>query len=270
MALEQKELGRMLETAVDAARLAGNRAIEEMSKVRAWVKSADQLVTQADTICQQIIVERIRRTYPYDGFIGEEGEKSRLFKQRPSGGKGVWWVIDPIDGTNNFAKGMLLFSIVIAAMHEGQPVAGVIYDPGTDSIFTGVKGGQAQCNGKTIVVNEDGIDNFSSIGMDSHFDNGVPSWAIEMMGRAKFRNLGSSSLQFAYLAKGGLIANISAQPKLWDIAAGAVIAESAGAIVSDWKGEKLFPMDLERYEGEELPTLATNKKVYREMLGLLK
>lgn len=268
--MKQTDLKLMLETAVDAARLAGNKAMEEISKVKTWIKSADQLVTQADGICQQIIVDRIRRTYPYDGFIGEEGEKGRLFKQPPTGGEKVWWVIDPIDGTNNFAKGMFLFTIVIGAMHQGQPVVGVTYDPGTDSMFTGVKGGQAQCNGEPIVVNDDEIDNFSSIGIDSHFNNGTPRWAIELMRRSRFRNLGSSALQFAYLAKGGLIATIFAEPKLWDIAAGAVIAESAGAIVSDWLGNKIFPINLDKYEGEELPTLGANKKVYRQILEMLK
>jgi myo-inositol-1(or 4)-monophosphatase len=137
-------------------------------------------------------------------------------------------------------------------------------------MYTGVKGDNAQLIGRSISVSDDGFDNFSSIGTDSFFDNGVPKWAITLMERARSRTLGSSCLQLAYLAKGSLIGVVFVRPKLWDVAAGALIAESAGAIISDWKGNKLFPIDCDKYEGQEMPTVAANKKVYNEMLNLLK
>jgi myo-inositol-1(or 4)-monophosphatase len=266
---EQKDLRRMLKTAVDAARLAGRRAMKEIKNITVSVKGPDQLVTQADVLCQQIIIERIRKSYPDDGFIAEEGQGGGLFKHPPKGKSKTWWVIDPIDGTTNFAKGMLLFTVSIAAMFEGQPVVGVIYDPATDSMFTGVKGGPAQLNGKKISVSNDGFDKFSSVGTDSFFDNEVPGWVIELMKRARSRSLGSSCLQMAYLARGSLIGIVFVRPKIWDIASGVVIAESAGAIVSDWYGSKLFPIDCEKYEGQELATIGANQKVYGEMLKLL-
>jgi myo-inositol-1(or 4)-monophosphatase len=270
MMIEQTELSRILETAVVAARLAGQRAMEEISYIKTSIKSPDQLVTQADVMCQKIIIERIKEAFPDDGFIAEEGEGAGLFKQQPRAGSRMWWVIDPIDGTNNFAKGMLLFSVSIAAMYEGQPVVGVIYDPATDSMFTGIKDGETQLNGRRINVTNEGFDRFSSVGTDSFFDNGVPEWAIKLMERARSRTLGSSCLQLAYLAKGSLIGIVFVRPKLWDIAAGAVIAESAGAIISDWKGNKLFPIDLDKYQGQELATVGANQKVYQEILKLLK
>lgn len=270
MGLEQTDLNKMLETAVVAARLAGQRAMEEISYVKTSVKGPDQLVTQADVMCQQIIIERIKETYPDDGFIAEEGQNGEMFKQQPRGSKRIWWAIDPIDGTTNFAKGMLLFTVAIAAMYEGEPVVGVIYDPATDSMFTALKGEEARLNNRRITTSDDGFNNFSSIGTDSFFDNGVPGWVIKMMERARSRTLGSSCLQLAYLAKGSLIGVVFVRPKLWDVAAGAVIAESAGAIVSDWYGNKLFPLDLDKYEGEEMATLAANKKVYNEMLAMMK
>jgi len=270
MTLEQTDLNKMLETAIVAARLAGQRAMEEISYVKTSVKGPDQLVTQADVMCQQIIIERIKETYPDDGFIAEEGQNGAMFKQQPRGSKRIWWAIDPIDGTTNFAKGMLLFTVAIAAMYEGEPVVGVIYDPATDSMFTALKGEEARLNNRRITVSDDGFNNFSSIGTDSFFDNGVPGWVIKMMERARSRTLGSSCLQLAYLAKGSLIGVVFVRPKVWDVAAGVVIAESAGAIVSDWKGNKLFPLDLDKYEGQEMATLAANKKVYHEMLSMLK
>ncbi len=270
MPLEQKDLSMMQETAEVAARLAGQRAMEESSYIKVAVKSPDQLVTQADTICQKLIIDRIKETYPDDGFIGEEGANGQMFKQPPRGSKKIWWVIDPIDGTTNFAKGMLLFTVSIAAIYEGEPVVGVIYEPATDSMFTAVKNEEARLNNRRIVVTEEGFDRFTSVGTDSYFDGGVPKWVITLMEKARLRTLGSSCLQMAYLAKGSLIGVVFVRPKIWDIAAGVRICESAGAKVTDWKGNKIFPLDLDKYEGAEFQTLGANKKVYNEMLNLLK
>jgi myo-inositol-1(or 4)-monophosphatase len=270
MELEQKELSRMLETAIVAARLAGQRAMEEISLAKASIKSPDQIVTQTDVNCQRIIIDRIKEAYPDDGFIGEEGSAGAMLKQPPRGDRRIWWVIDPIDGTNNFAKGMLLFSVAVAAMYEGEPVVGVIFDPSTESMFTAVKGGEARLNERRISVSEDGFNNFTSVGTDSFFDNGVPKWVIALMEKARSRTLGSSSLQLAYLAKGSLIGVVFVRPKLWDVAAGVLIAECAGAKTSDWKGNRLFPVDCDKYQGGDFPTVGGNKKVYGEILALLK
>jgi len=272
MVLEQRDLSWMLETAIVAARLAGQRTMEEINFVKASVKNATELVTQADTRCQQIIIDRIKETYPDHGFIAEEGDQGKIFKQPPRGAEAIWWAIDPIDGTNNFAHEIPLFAVSIAAMHEGQPVVGVIFEPATDSMFTAVKDNEAQLNGRRIFASEETMDEFSSIGLDSHFDcsNGVPAWACEIMRRTRFRNLGTTALEMAYVAKGSLIATIVNTPKLWDIAAGTVIAESAGAVVSNWRGEKIFPIDVNSYEGQEFRTIVANKKVHAQIVELLK
>jgi len=269
MPLEQRDLSRILETAIVAARLAGQRAMEEIDFIKASVKNATELVTQTDARCQKIIIDRIKENYPDHGFIAEEGSEGKIFKQSPRGGQQLWWVIDPIDGTNNFAHRMLFFTISIAAIYQGQPIVGVIFEPATDSMFTAVKGGEAQLNSRRITASEETMDIFSSIGLDSHFDNGVPGWVCEIMQRTRFRNLGTTALQLAYVAKGGLIATIASDPKLWDIAAGTIIAEAAGAIVTDWQGEKIFPVDLESYEAQQFQLLAANKKVHPELLELI-
>jgi myo-inositol-1(or 4)-monophosphatase len=165
---------------------------------------------------------------------------------------------------------MLFFTISIAVMYEGEPIVGVIFDPATDSMFTAVKGGEAQLNSRRITAGKDAMDEFSSVGLDSHFEDGVPAWACEIMQRTKFRNLGTTALQLAYVAKGSLIATIVNRPKLWDIAAGALIAETAGALVSDWQGGKIFPIDLDSYQGQELQVITANRKVHTQILELLK
>jgi myo-inositol-1(or 4)-monophosphatase len=294
MVLEQGDLSGMLETAIAAARLAGQRAMEELSFIKVSIKNNSELVTQADAQCQQIIINRIKETYPDHGFIAEEGDGSTAisldfardgelveplavparagspcYKQPPRGADHLWWVIDPIDGTNNYAHQMLLFTVSIAVMHKGEPIVGVIFEPATDSMFTAVKGSQAKLNGRRITAGEETMNAFSSVGLDSHFDDGVPGWACEIMQRTRFRNLGTTALELAYVAKGSLIATIVNRPKLWDIAAGALIAEAAGAIVSDWQGGKIFPVDLDSYQGQELQTIAANKKVHKEILEII-
>ena len=270
MKLEQRDLSRMLETAIVAAHLAGQRAMEEINFIKASVKSSDQLVTHADTLCQQIIVDRIKEIYPDHGFIAEEGDQGKIFKQQPRGTDGLWWIIDPIDGTNNFAHRIPIFTISIAVMYDGAPIVGVIFEPATDSMFTAVKGGEPQLNGKRIAAGEEKITPFSSVGLDSYFDDRISACIYEIMRRTKFRNLGTTSLHFAYVAMGSFIAAIVCRPKLWDIAPGALIAEAAGAVVTDWSGQKLFPVDLDSYSGQKLQVIAANKKVYPELLELLK
>ena len=270
MALEQRDLSSMLETAIVAARLAGQRAMEEINYIKVSVKNSTELVTQADTRCQKIIIDRIKENYPDHGFIAEEGNEGMMFKQPPRGTEQIWWVVDPIDGTNNFAHRMLFFTVSIGVIYEGEPIVGVIFEPATESMFTAVKDREAQLNGRRIIASEEGIDKFASVGLESHFEGGAPSWACELMQRTRFRNLGSTALQLAYVAKGSMVATIANTPKLWDIAGGAAIAEAAGALFTDWQGQKIFPVDLNSYDGYKFQVIVANKKVHPEIIELLR
>ena len=270
MVLEQKDLSRMLETAIVAARLGGQRAMEEIEYTKTSVKSTNELVTQTDARCQQIIIDRIKENYPDHGFIAEEGDEGKMFKQPPRGTDLLWWVIDPIDGTNNFAHRMLLFAVSIGIMYEGEPIIGVIFEPATESMFSAVVGGEAQLNGRRITASEETLDKFTSVGLDSHFESGVPAWTCELIQRTRFRNLGSTTLQLAYVAKGSMIATIANTPKLWDFAAGLVIAEAAGAVLTDWQGQRILPIDIDNYQGEEFHIVAATEKVHPQIIEIIK
>lgn len=270
MSLEQRDLSEMLETAIVAARLAGQHAMEEMAYVRAVKKSETELVTQADPQCQRIIIQRIRETYPDHGFIAEEGEHGKLFKRAPTGTPTIWWAIDPIDGTHNFAHGIPIFAVSIAALYEGEPILGVIFHPSTDAMFTAVKGGEAQLDGRTIVAGDQEIGSLTSVAIDSHFEGPLPEWVLELIRQSRFRNFGTTALHLAYIARGGLVAGVMCTPKLWDIAAGVVIAEAAGAIVTDWNGGKLFPIDLDAYQGEAFRVAAANRTAHPRLIETMK
>jgi len=270
MVLEHKDLSRLLETAIVAARAGGQHALEKIDYAKSAVKNGNELVTDADTQCQRIIIEGIKESYSDHGFLAEEGTGGGIFKQSPRGSDELWWVIDPIDGTNNFAKRIPLFATSIAVMHKGEPVVGVIFLPATDSMFTAVKAQEAQLNGRRITVSAEKLTDFSCVGLYSHFKKPTPDWACRLLQRTKARNLGTTAVQLSYVANGSLVGTIAGSQKLWDIAAGALIVESAGGIVSDWNGEKVFPVDLDAYEGGQLAVLAANKKAQPELLELLK
>ena len=233
-------------------------------------KSENELVTQADAECQRIIIEQIHEAYPDHGFIAEEGEKGKMFKQAPAGASPVWWAIDPIDGTNNFAHGIPIFAVSVAALSEGEPVVGVIFEPATDFLFTAVKGGPAQLNGRPIRAGAEEISPVTSVGLDSHFQGALPSWAGDLIRQSRFRNFGTTALHLAYIAEGGLVAAVMCTPKLWDIAAGIVIAQAAGALVTDWHGQDLFPIDLDRYDGQSFQVLAANRTTHPHLLEIMR
>ncbi|UCD51257.1 MAG: inositol monophosphatase [Phycisphaerales bacterium] len=270
MHLEQQDLSQILETAIVAARLAGQRAMEEIHYVKATLKHETELVTETDRRCQQIIVNRIRETFPDAGFIGEEGEPGQIFKRGPRGEPALWWVIDPIDGTNNFAHGIPIFAVSIGVLLEGRPVAGVVFNPATDSMYTAVAGGEAQLDGRRIQSGTDDIKPVTSVGLDSHFGSTLPVWVQLIVRQCRFRNFGTTALQMAYVAGGGLVGMIACTPKLWDIAAGAALAEASGATITDWQGQPLFPIEPAEYEGKPFQLVAANQTAHPKLLEYLK
>jgi len=270
MSLPQKDLREMLDTAAEAARRAGQHALEKMNHVQARKKSENELVTEADAECQRIIIERIREVYPDHGLIAEEGEMGKMFRQAPRGEPAIWWAIDPIDGTNNFAHGIPVFTTSVGVLAGGAPVAGVVYQPATDSLFTAIRGGAAELNGRRIRAGAEEITPLTSVGLDSHFEGPLPAWVGDLIHRSRFRNFGTTALHLAYVATGGLVAAVMCTPKLWDIAAGTAIAQAAGALVTDWNGKDLFPIDLDPYDGQTFRVLAANQRTHAHLLKTIR
>ena len=269
MSLDHKDLSSLLEVAVVAARLAGQRAMEEIGHIKAVPKSESELVTDSDLRCQQIIIDTIKQNFSDHSIIAEEGKSGGIFKQSPRGGEDIWWVIDPIDGTNNYAHRILNFAVSIAVVSGGRPVLGVIFEPATDSMFTAAGDEPPQYNGRRIEANENDLTVFETVGVESLYTDGVPNWLPFLLKTLRCRGFGSTALHLAYVAKGSFVAAIIEKPKLWDIAAGAFLAQSAGAIVSDWTGKPLWPVDMNEYTGQAIKTLAANKKVHKKLIDLI-
>jgi len=267
--IDHKDLRNLLEVAVVAARLAGQKAMEEISFVKTSAKSNTELVTEADSHCQQIIIDNIMRDFSNHGIIAEEGKNNKLFKQNPRGDNDLWWVIDPIDGTNNYSQKILSFCVSIGLMYQGSPVLGVIYDPATDSMFTAAGDAPVQYNNVRIAASDSDIECFQTLGIESLFINGVPKWITQLQKLLRCRSLGTTALHLAYVAKGSFVGAIMNNPKLWDIAGGACLAQSAGAIVTDWQGKSLWPVDMNAYTGQPFNVLAANKRVHRKLVDMI-
>ncbi|MBN1124517.1 MAG: hypothetical protein JXA82_05880 [Sedimentisphaerales bacterium] len=268
MKLEHSDIRAMLETAVVAARLAGQRAMEEIKYLKSSLKNENEMVSHADTLCQKLIISRIKENYPDHGFLAEEGENGTLYKQPPRSQEDFWWVIDPIDGTNNYCHGLLCFAVSIAVLYQGQPVVGVIFDPASECMYTAAQDMDAQLNNSSITASEEKVTPFASFGIDSHFQMEQTAAVNKVMQATRFRNLGTTALHMAYVAKGAMVGMVSYDTKLWDIAAGAMLVETAGGIVCDLSGNHIFPVDCNAYQGQKYSILATNQKTKEEFLTL--
>ena len=270
MALQHSDISRMLEVAVVAARLAGQRAMEEIKYQKTSIKNGNEIVTSADPICQNLIIERIKATFPDHGFIAEEGPNDKPLFQPPRSVDDIWWVIDPIDGTNNYSHGLLDFGVSIAVMHQGKPIVGVIFAPATDSMFTAAIEGEAQLNASHISTSDEAMSEFSSLGIDSHFTDDMAPAMHKVIQKTRFRNLGACTLHLAAVANGAFIGTITTLAKIWDIAAGALIIETAGGIVTYATGKEIFPVDMQTCTTQNYKMIAANKKNHGDLIKIFK
>lgn len=269
MPLEQKDIRAMLETATVAARLAGQRALELISYTKSSLKNGDELVTAADLTCQQIIMDRIKENYPDHGFICEEGPEGKLLTQPPRSSEQIWWTIDPIDGTNNYAHKLMNFCVVVGAIFEGKPVVGVIFEPATESMYTAATGTDAQLNASRINVSEDELNKLTSVSIDSHFPDSQQKAILELIRTTRFRNLGTTAMHLAYVAKGAMVGAVVSRIKIWELAAASIIIENAGGIVTDQQGKPIFPIDPDQYTGQSYSIIAANKKTHPKLLSMI-
>ncbi|OHB55135.1 MAG: hypothetical protein A2Y07_01860, partial [Planctomycetes bacterium GWF2_50_10] len=218
---------------------------------------------------QKIILDRIKENYPDHGFLAEEGTGGKLFKQAPRSSEPFWWIIDPIDGTNNYAHGLLSFCVSIGVMYQGSPVVAAIFNPATESMFTAYSQGPAAENTVRISTTEEKVTEFASIAIDSHMESSQMSAAFNIAAKTRFRNLGATALHLAYVAKGSFVATLATSPKLWDITAGALIIERAGGVFTDWNSNPIFPVDPANYDGTKFNILASNKTAHKELVSNL-
>jgi len=235
----------MLTIALRAARKAAekiDRALERMDLVEIEEKSRNDFVTEVDKTSEKEILYHLRKAYPDHSFLGEESG----FIQGEN--TDYQWIIDPLDGTTNFIHGIPHFAISIACSIKGQIQHGVVLDPVKREEFTASRGRGATLNGRRIRVTERrGFDGaligtgipFSGFALD-HIDAYLATLK-EIAGQtAGIRRQGSAALDLAYVAAGRLDGFWEMNLKPWDIAAGCLLVQEAGGLVSDFRGGHSF------------------------------
>lgn len=229
----------MLNIAIRAARKAGNhiaKSLENVEKIESTQKGANDFVTNVDKEAEAIIIDTIKTSYPDHSIVAEEGG----FQEGKD--SDVQWIIDPLDGTSNFIKGLPHFSVSIAVRIKGKTEVACVYDPMLNELFTAQRGAGAQLNSARIRVKQlkdlngsilaTGFPHRQKQHSESYF-NIMSSLFIEC---ADFRRTGSAALDLCYLASGRVDGFFELGLKPWDIAAGELIAREAGAIVTDFSG----------------------------------
>ncbi len=254
----------MLNFAIETARDAGRVLLEKFGRIEAVTKKGDiNLVTEADLASEALIIERIRSHYPRHAILAEESGEAVI-----TGGDGEHkWVIDPLDGTTNYAHGYPCFCVNIALEHKGEIVVGVTYDPTRDELFAAEKGGGATLNGKPIRVSAtDELGNallVTGFPYDIKHREEFARHLTELLLRSRgVRRDGSAAIDMAYVACGRFDGFWEEGLNPWDVAAGKLLIEEAGGVLSYYDGS--------RFSIYSPPIAASNGLIHAEMLEVLR
>ena len=268
-------LAHDLQYAVELARGAARIVLEQYGKVERLTKThaaaSDEAVTEADRASQRFIVTGLRKRFPHDGILGEESETGTSITFECPDPHGRVWVIDPIDGTNNFVAGLGNFAVCIGLLDRGSPVLGVVHDVTRDQTYYATKGQGAWLGNKRLEAQPGPMTDSSLVMMTSNLLDKFgrcPGWANRWLGQTnwKLRLLGSAALEAVQVAAGVAYAAITVNGKLWDCVAPAAIVLEAGGVLTDLEGNPVFPFDLRNYEGAKVPFLAAGPTAHGEMV----
>jgi len=245
------------------AKRAGSLALRHAGKIRRIAyKGRMNLVTDVDTKCEKLILQGIKKRFPSHKIISEEA--GRL----PGGDSQFCWLIDPLDGTTNYAHNFPFYSISIALMRSDKVVVGVVYDPERDELFSASEGRGAFLNRKRISVSK--IKRLSESLLCTGFPykfgramkKSISNFKKFMLKAQAVRRAGSAALDLCYVAMGRFDGFWEIDLHPWDTAAGLLIVQEAGGRVSTFANKRFNPFSKE--------VLASNSKIHKSMLGVLR
>ncbi|MEQ8262830.1 inositol monophosphatase family protein [Pseudohaliea sp.] len=235
----------MINIALRAARRAGEhilRASDDLDRLQVRAKDANDFVSEVDERAEEIIVEQLKRAYPGHAFLGEEsglvGDPDAEYQ----------WVIDPLDGTTNFLRGIPHYAVSIACLHRGKVQHAVVLDPVRREEYTASRGRGAQLNGHRMRVSRyDSLEGAllgTGIPFRGHCDQHLATYsktlAVLAAKCAGIRRAGAASLDLAYVAAGRLDAFWEIGLARWDMAAGSLLVREAGGLVADLDGSENY------------------------------
>ena len=250
-----------LEFAVELARAAGDILKHYASRdKRVEYKGRGNLVTVADRESEALIIREIRSRYPDHRILAEESGFLDHSSNASSTGR---WIVDPLDGTTNYAHQFPMYSVSIGFEHEDQVLCGAVYDPVRDEMFTASRDGGTFVNGEPIAVS--GVSTLSEgllltgfpYGFREKVGGALDLFRAFLVGSQAVRRAGSAALDLCYIAAGRCDGFWELDLQPWDTAAGIVIVEEAGGRVTDFRGEPF------RVDYKEI--VASNGLIHEEM-----
>lgn len=252
---------RHLDMGVQAAREAGEIQIQAFGKRhKVDFKGETDLVTEVDRDCEDRIVDLLQQAFPSHDFLLEETPFQRT-------GSPYLWVVDPLDGTTNYAHGFPHFCCSVALHYENQAVLGVVLDPYRKELFTAVRSGGAFLNGHPIHVSWESrlIRCLLATGFPYNIrtarHTNLDRFSRMIMHAQAIRRTGSAALDLCYLATGRLDGYWVPRLAPWDAAAGTLIVEEAGGEITDLEGSP--------FSDPERGLLASNARIHQMLLKIL-
>jgi myo-inositol-1(or 4)-monophosphatase len=213
-----------------------------------------------DRLSEKTVVDTVLEAFPDHGILAEE-------ETNIENGSGFLWIIDPLDGTTNYAHGYPSFSVSIGLEHSGDVVVGVVYDPMRDELFSAIRGQGAFLNGDTITVSRSEVLIRSLLATGFPYDravskeNNLSYFSALIMASQEIRRSGSAALDLCAVADGRLDGYWELKLHPWDVAAGSLIVQEAGGTVSDFSGIRFSIRDKE--------LVASNGRIHGAMLEVL-
>ncbi|MBU1084616.1 MAG: inositol monophosphatase [Candidatus Omnitrophica bacterium] len=254
------DIGKIKKIAIASAEAAGEYALSRMGKLKelAHKSGIHDLVTDVDRSSEKIIIEAVRKEFPEHSVLAEESGR----EEKDSA---VMWIIDPLDGTTNFAHEFPVFCVSIGVAVEGEVTVGVVYDPSRKEFFVSEKGRGATLNGISISVSRRKSVSESLLSTGFAYDPKKKQANLDnfksVLGKAQaVRRPGSAAIDLCYVACGRFDGFWEMYLSPWDTAAGQLMVLEAGGAVTDFAG------NVYDVTGDEI--LATNGYIHEEMRGL--
>ncbi|MCB9850287.1 MAG: hypothetical protein H6817_06240 [Phycisphaerales bacterium] len=266
--MSELNLDNALRLAQQMAATAQHFATTDFRNIEARTKADGSDVTDTDQRIERMMADFIRRTFPDHALLAEEDQKQPADMPSPADAR-YCWVVDPLDGTRNYVRGLPCFSTSIALLDAGTPVVALIRHLVTGATYTAIRGRGAHSGERKLQVAQrpfepHNVVTFQPASDGRTYDNAA--WVRNVHAR----NFGSTALHLAMLADGNIDASICEQNRMWDIAAGALLVTEAGGMITRIDGSPILPFDLRTNTRSEFAFLAGNAQMHTALLASTK